>query len=83
MEAIKTIKKIKNHQILIDVPDIYENTHAEIIVLLMEPGDENKTDEREEFLAFLQDGPTLSEEEIQRIENVGQELNRWTIQEFS
>lgn len=82
MEAIKTVKKVKNHQVLIELPDDYEHAEVEVIVLLMNPEDKGKFRKKEEFLAFLRNGPVPDEEEIKKIEAVKQEFQNWTIQEF-
>lgn len=83
MEAIKTTKKVKNHQVLIHLPAEYEHAEVEVIILLLNPENDDKQNKKKEFLAFLRKGPTLSEEELQQIEAVQQELKKWTIQEFS
>ncbi len=42
MEAIRTLKKVKNHQVLINLPHEYENAEVEIIVLLVTPIEEQQ-----------------------------------------
>jgi hypothetical protein len=82
MEAIKTVQRVKNQQVLIHVPGKYENAEVEVIVLLVNSENRDTQNKKEAFLAFLRNGPTLSEEEINNIETVAQEFQKWTIQEF-
>ena len=82
MEAIKTTQRVKNHQISVYLPDMYENAEVEVIVLLMDSNSQKSDSKKEAFLQFLRNGPTLSDEELQQIEMVQQELKTWTVQEF-
>lgn len=82
MEAIRTVTTVKNHQILVDVPGDFEYVEVEVIVLPVKPKIQDKRKTKAEFSKFLQQGPTLSEEEIKNIEAVGQEFRKWTTQEF-
>ena len=70
MEAIRTRTTIKNHQLLIQVPQTFEDTEVEVIVLRLEPQPKNQRKNNEQFLEFLRTGPTWSEEEIQEVEAV-------------
>ncbi len=82
MEAIKTLRKVKNYQVLIDLPEEYEGAEVEVIVLLVNSEDKRKPGKKKEFLTFLRNGPVPDEEEIKRIEALKQEFQNWTIQEF-
>lgn len=82
MEAIRTTQRVKNQQISVHVPDMYENAEVEVIVLLMDSKNQKSGNKKEAFLQFLRNGPTLGDEELQQIEMVQQELKAWTVQEF-
>jgi len=43
---------------------------------------QQEEDDHESFEGILLNAPTLSEEEIQNIENIGKEINNWKIDEF-
>ena len=84
MEAIKVVTTVKNYQVAVDVPRHFEDKEVEVIVLLTEPDPDGKSEptDKEQFLEFLRNGPTLSEEELKRIDEVKQELRNWTPEEF-
>ena len=82
MEAIRTRAIVKNHQLRIEVPRTFENTEVEVIVLRLAPPQDSQTKNKEQFLEFLRNGPTWSEEDIQEIEAAQKEFAKWTIPEF-
>jgi len=82
MEAIRTRTTIKNHQLLIQVPQTFEDTEVDVIILRLEPQPQSQTKNHEQFLEFLRNGPTWSEEDIQEVEAVHKEFAQWTIPEF-
>jgi hypothetical protein len=73
MEAIRTVTTVRNHQILVDVPGDFEYVEVEVIVLPVKSKLQDKRNTKAEFSKFLQQGPTLSEEEINTIEAFRQE----------
>lgn len=79
MEAIRARTTIKNHQIVIQVPQAFEDSEVEVIVLQLEPPPRNQAQEKEQFLEFLRNGPTWSEDDIQNVEAVRKEFSQWTI----
>jgi hypothetical protein len=82
MEAIRTRTTIKDHHLSIQVPQTFEDSEVEVIILRLEPLSRSQTQDRNQFLEFLRNGPTWSEEEIQEIEAVHKEFTQWTIPEF-
>jgi hypothetical protein len=50
MEAIRTTQRVKNHQISVHVPDIYENAEVEVIVVLMDSKNQTSGNKKETFL---------------------------------
>ena len=82
MEAIRTLTTVKNHHILIDVPPSFENLEVEVIIFPVNGGIQNKLKNKQAFLQFLRNGPTLSPEEIAQIEAVKQEFQQWTLPEY-
>ena len=78
MEAIREIRKVKNHQVLIDLPNIYENEKVEIIILPIL----NK--KRKETLSdLLLDGPVWTEEEIENFEdNLQKGYDNWKLEKI-
>ncbi len=59
MEAIRQIKKVKNHQVSIDLPETYENEEVEVIIL---PVFNQKINES--FSDLLLKGPVWTEKEV-------------------
>ena len=82
MKAIRQVKEVKNHQVLIELPENFGNKNVEVIILPLNIMNKEKIKDREKFLKFLLNGPTLSPEEIQRIEAMQREFNQWTIEKF-
>jgi hypothetical protein len=82
MEAIRVIKTVKNHQVSINVPKHFEGKDVEVIILSSEMETGGNFRRKDEFLKFLRNGPTFSEEEIQRIDAVKKEFRNWTIEGF-
>ena len=82
MEALKRITTVKNRQVLIEVPDYFEEKEVEVIVLTAEPGAKHQQHDKKKFLEILRNGPTLSEEELQKIDEVKKEFRNWTLDEF-
>ena len=79
MEVIREIKKVKNHQVLIDLPNIYENEEVEIIIL---PLKNKKRDES--FSELLLKGPVWSEKEVESFEeNLQKGYANWKLRKFS
>lgn len=76
MEAIREIKKVKNHQVLIDLPNIYENEEVEIII---QPVLNKKR--KETFFDLLLDGPVWTKEEVESFEeNLQKGYNSWKLE---
>ena len=82
MKAIRQVREVKNHQILVRLPEDFGNKKVEVIILPLNEIDKEKLKAREKFLKFLLNGPTLCPEEIQRIEAMQREFNQWTIEKF-
>ena len=82
MEVIRQVKEVKNHQVLIKLPGDFKDKKVEIIILPLNTIDKGKIRNKDIFLKFLLNGPTLSAEEIQKIEEMQREFNQWTIEKF-
>lgn len=82
MEALKTSATVKNRQITIDLPDYFEDEEVEVIVLSATTDVERKHVQKNVFLEFLRNGPILSDEEIQRIDEVKKEFQTWMLKGF-
>jgi len=48
----------------------------------MIPSEEDEIIDREDFIKFLKSGPTLSNEEINNIEEVGKKIDQWNIEKY-
>ncbi len=83
MQAIREIIEVKNHQVLIQLPDSFEAKEVEVIVLPAEPQASKKDRDKAELLEFLLNGPTWSEEDVKHFEKTIQEgWKQWKIEEF-
>ena len=82
MKAIRQVKEVKNHQVLIKLPEDFGNKEVEVIILPLNIIDKEKLKAREKFLKFLLNGPTLSAGEIEKIEAMQREFNQWPIEKF-
>ena len=82
MKAIRQVKEVKNNEVLVKLPKDFGNKEVEVIILPLDAIDKEKLKARENFLKFLLNGPTLSPEEIQRIEAMQREFNQWPIEKF-
>ncbi|MCK4359842.1 MAG: hypothetical protein KAW92_14105 [Candidatus Cloacimonetes bacterium] len=82
MKAIRQVKEVKNNEVLVKLPEDFGNKEVEVIILPLNEIDKEKLEAREKFLKFLLNGPTLSPEEIQRIEAMQREFNQWSIEKF-
>jgi len=82
MKAIRQVKEVKNHQVLVRLPEDFGNKEVEVIIIPLNEIDKKKLSARKKFLKFLLSGPTLSPEEIQRIEAMQREFNQWPIEKF-
>lgn len=63
METIRTIKKVVNCQVLIDLPEAFEGKEVEIIVL---PHQKNANSTR--LSELLLTGPVWSDDDVQNFE---------------
>lgn len=82
MEALKTNTTVKNRQVIVDLPDYFEDEEVEVIILSATTDVERKHVQKNVFLEFLRNGPTLSDEEIQRIDEVKKEFQTWMLKGF-
>ena len=77
MEAIREIQKVKNHQVLIKLPDSYENKDVEIIVFPI------IKKEKSGLLDLLLQGPVWSDDDVQTFDDIIKKgYQNWTIKEF-
>ena len=78
MEAIREIKKVKNHKVLINLPHIYENKEVEIIILPILNRTKNNT-----LSDLLSQGPVWTEQEVKNFEdNLQKGYKDWKLKEF-
>ncbi|MBC8179928.1 hypothetical protein H8E88_02280 [candidate division KSB1 bacterium] len=78
MEAIREIKKVRNHQVLIDLPNNYENEDVEIIILPLMNKKRQKT-----LSDLLLDGPVWSKKEVKNFEeNLQEGYTNWKLEEI-
>ena len=82
MEAIRILTTVKNKGISLDLPASYENKEVEVIVLPLDTERTLRPINKQEFLQFLKDGPTLSDEELSCIDDLKKEFRNWTFDEF-
>lgn len=78
MEAIRLIKKVMNHQVLVDVPELNEDQEVEVIIIphLSYNGESS-------LPQLLLNGPVWSPEEVKDFEeNVQEGYASWTINGF-
>jgi len=79
MQTLRQRTKIKNGKITIDVPPEFDADEVDVIV---QPVEESKASKREYLRKLLLSGPTLTEEELKKFEEVRKWLNQWKIPEF-
>jgi len=78
MEAIRTIKKVVNHQLLIDLPDSFEEKEVEVIIFPIN-GEPKPT----KLSELLLKGPVWSEDDISNFETDMQRgYTKWKINGF-
>ncbi|GAK54914.1 hypothetical protein U27_01745 [Candidatus Vecturithrix granuli] len=82
MEAIRILTTVKDNGIALELPISFENKEVEVIVLPLDSSVHVGSVKKEEFLRFLKDGPTLSDEELHRIDAVKKEFRHWTFDEY-
>lgn len=78
MEAIRTTKKVVNHQILIDVPELFNEQEVEVIIVphFSHNGESSLSE-------LLLSGPVWSKKDVQEFEhNVQKGYENWTINGF-
>jgi len=77
MEAIRTIKRVMNNRVQVELPGNYENQQVEIIILPY-----LKTSKKQ-FSSFLLEGPVWSGKEIKHFENtLHKGYQNWKITEY-
>lgn len=77
MEALRTIKKVINHQVLLELPDSFEDQQVEIIIFPVI----NRA--AEELSALLLNGPVWSENQVDDFnETIKKGYRNWKITEF-
>ena len=78
MEAIRTIKKVMNHQILIDVPEFLEEQEVEIIIF-----PHSSYNGGSSLSQLLLNGPVWSKKDVQDFEqSIQRGYENWTINGF-
>ncbi len=82
MEAIRILTTVKNTELVLELPISFENKEVEVIVLPLDSGVHVGWGKKEDFLRFLKDGPTLSDEELPRSDAVKKEFRHWTFDEY-
>lgn len=82
MEAIRILTTVKNHELTLELPTSFENKEVEVIILPLDSDRNTQPIKKEEFLQFLKDGPTLRDEELDRINDLKKEFRHWTFDEF-
>ncbi len=74
MQAIREITDVINHKIMVTLPNGFNYNRVEIIILPIE--------EKESLSDFLLSVPTMTNQEIDDINAVRKDLNKWKIKEF-
>ncbi len=78
MDTIREIKKVKNHQVLIDLPEDYENEEIEIIILPLTRKYRDNT-----LSELLLKGPVWTEQEVKDFnDNIHKGYKNWKLKEF-
>lgn len=83
MEAIRLITQVIDNQVNIEVPYHLNNREVEVILLPVDTVSPAAPRlDKTAFLQFLKDGPTLTESELEQIEDVKKEFRHWTLDAF-
>ena len=77
MDVIREIVKVKDHRIVIDLPENLEFDKAEVII---QPLENSSSDF--DMRAFLLKGPVLSSAEIKSIKDVRKDFKEWNLNKF-
>jgi hypothetical protein len=82
MKAVREIKQIKDHKVIIELEnDFDDGDEVEVIILPL-----SKKDKRERLKKLLLSGPTLTNDELSCVENeIGQVkdwIKEWNIEKF-
>lgn len=77
MEAIRIIKKVLNHQVLVDVPELNDDQEVEVIIVPHASNGDSSLPQ------LLLKGPIWSLEEVKDFEeNIQEGYDNWTINGF-
>ncbi len=68
MQAIREIKKVKDHQVIITLPPSFETEEVEVIVFPVPAKIKKPPEKKETLQEFLLHGPTWSKEEVKSFE---------------
>ena len=82
MEALRLITHIHRHRLTLDMPPGFDGIDVEVLILPVEPERQSPPLDKEAFLQFLRNGPSLSDDEIRRMDEVKKEFRHWTADEF-
>ncbi len=82
MEAIRLITQIHHQRLMLEMPPGFDGIDVEVLILPVEPERQSPPLDKEAFLQFLRNGPTLSDDEIRRMDEVKKEFRHWTTDEF-
>ena len=82
MEAIRLITQIHHQRLMLEMPPGFDGIDVEVLILPVEPERQSPPLDKEAFLQFLRNGPTLSDDEIRRMKKKKKEFRHWTTDEF-
>lgn len=82
MEALRLITQIHHQRLMLEMPPGFDGIDVEVLILPVEPERQSPPLDKEAFLQFLRNGPTLSDDEIRRMDEVKKEFRHWTADEF-
>ena len=87
MEALRNIYAVENHRVVIDLPKSFKHKEVEIIILPMEKTTIRQTNkysvaDKEEQLKKLLSVNVWNEDDILKIIESQEIINKWKIEEF-
>lgn len=78
MEIIRAIKKVVNHQVVVDVPKTFEDKEVKVFVFSHTPQNGDSS-----LSQLLLKGPTWSKEKVQEFEaHLKEGYSNWNLNDF-
>ena len=79
MQTIRKYGEVKNGQVVIKMPKKFKSKKVEVIIY---PVDESKDKKSQDLSEILLNGPTLTNKELEEIENISKWMSEWKSPEY-